>query len=328
MQEVYVLEITTRCPRNCPYCFTRKTGEDMDIETMLKTLEFLKSRDIFAVAFFGGEPLLRVDIVKFFLKNADYKWVLCTGAPTNLYHVLDMPVILYLSHNGKYNNEMRPGSGAKYALVLGVINEHRNPVSLRLTYPRNCDPDWYLKSVLDMLGRVKRKVEVALGIDKYAVIQRDDQYLQDYLTVAEGICQFMEKEQIGRFSICCSRAGITSSAGLDMCFSGAGFYYIDAKGQIYPCFMDRWSGAEPIGTVTEGYRYQYLPTRLPDKIGTTGHLYCRCPWTRLVMSEGVSRYCPDPWLCRFTQEIDRLLSQYQVVSSMIPPTARETVVCG
>lgn len=60
------LYLTTRCQLNCKYCDMGKKTQDMPLETIKKSIDFLlyrQNRDV-TIQFFGGEPLLRWDLVK------------------------------------------------------------------------------------------------------------------------------------------------------------------------------------------------------------------------------------------------------------------------
>lgn len=60
------LQLTHRCNLSCRYCELERRRRDMTLETMLRGLDFLftTKRDEIRVQFFGGEPLLRWDLVK------------------------------------------------------------------------------------------------------------------------------------------------------------------------------------------------------------------------------------------------------------------------
>lgn len=69
------LVLTEKCPLQCSYCFVKreqKELKDLDEDTLLKALKMLvslnKGKDV-EVQFFGGEPLLRFDLIK---KAVDY----------------------------------------------------------------------------------------------------------------------------------------------------------------------------------------------------------------------------------------------------------------
>lgn len=63
--------VTERCPLACSYCFEKHNNKDMSIEIIHKSLEYLSDNaklvqngNGFHVMIFGGEPLLRPDLVQ------------------------------------------------------------------------------------------------------------------------------------------------------------------------------------------------------------------------------------------------------------------------
>jgi len=81
---VAMVNVTNRCTLKCRHCFVYRDGnpndpparlaDEMDIRTMLQTLERLRDRhQIHTMVWMGGEPLLRKDVitegVKLFAEN-------------------------------------------------------------------------------------------------------------------------------------------------------------------------------------------------------------------------------------------------------------------
>jgi len=65
VEKAYML-ITTRCNDRCRYCIIRKTDEHMDERTVREGLElvFSTAGHVKQVAIYGGEPLVRFDLVR------------------------------------------------------------------------------------------------------------------------------------------------------------------------------------------------------------------------------------------------------------------------
>ena len=57
------LHLTNRCNLACRYCYQRHGGEDMDFETAAAAIDRLATGNNPGVIFFGGEPLLRKDLI-------------------------------------------------------------------------------------------------------------------------------------------------------------------------------------------------------------------------------------------------------------------------
>ena len=66
INDIYLM-LTERCPMRCEYCYIkhRADGESMTRETMGKVMERVTGRP--RVIFFGGEPLLKVDEMEWFI---------------------------------------------------------------------------------------------------------------------------------------------------------------------------------------------------------------------------------------------------------------------
>ena len=66
INDIYLM-LTERCPMRCEYCYIkhRADGESMTRETMDKVMERVTGRP--RIIFFGGEPLLKVDEMEWFI---------------------------------------------------------------------------------------------------------------------------------------------------------------------------------------------------------------------------------------------------------------------
>jgi len=63
-----MLYLTNNCNLQCPYCFVEKDTRDMDFKIAKNTVDFLLSQGkgsrSFNINFFGGEPLLKFNLIK------------------------------------------------------------------------------------------------------------------------------------------------------------------------------------------------------------------------------------------------------------------------
>ena len=64
--------VTNDCNLNCSYCFQKKEKKTMDNNTIKTAVDFfypfLKSDDKIYISFYGGEPLLAYDKIKYTLQ--------------------------------------------------------------------------------------------------------------------------------------------------------------------------------------------------------------------------------------------------------------------
>lgn len=73
-----VLPISSNCNLTCPYCFAKPDGKNMnfkdftekDVDRLLLTIKKKKQAGKLYIAFFGGEPLLRTDIMRYTIEQA------------------------------------------------------------------------------------------------------------------------------------------------------------------------------------------------------------------------------------------------------------------
>ncbi|MCK4521733.1 MAG: radical SAM protein [Nanoarchaeota archaeon] len=130
------LTLTTECNLSCPYCFVNKTNEDMSWEVAKKAIGLLirsKGKNKL-LSLYGGEPLLRFDLIKricpYAIKLADNKnknltISICTNLTLlkkehlDLFRKYNMKVIVSHAGEKKIHNKIRffRGGGGTYEQV-------------------------------------------------------------------------------------------------------------------------------------------------------------------------------------------------------------------
>lgn len=125
--------VTEKCNLNCKYCYMKHVKNDMTLETFKEGIEFfhkkisshLNSHSFgTALAFFGGEPLLNLNLIKSALKERDKYQVKQTMVITNglllnekILRFLDKNLVgLSLSFDGPGNENIRVLSNGKSSL--------------------------------------------------------------------------------------------------------------------------------------------------------------------------------------------------------------------
>lgn len=101
---LFILYLTDECNLSCDYCFEKKGHNKMTVVTPDLFIEFIKKykENNMIIRFFGGEPLLNIDLLKCFvekinmLKKIGYK--ISLNIFTNLYKVR-LEDIDYFKHN-------------------------------------------------------------------------------------------------------------------------------------------------------------------------------------------------------------------------------------
>jgi len=143
-RELYLM-LTHECPMRCKYCYLdrSKSLADMSWETIVQVMEEFrpKLKGSRGLVFFGGEPLLRLDLIKKTLENYgsnELQTGVVTGGSENLSELYDIWVqykmVLQISWDGILNFSTR-GPGLKF-LELKKYFKHtdrRNGVQLRKT---------------------------------------------------------------------------------------------------------------------------------------------------------------------------------------------------
>jgi len=135
---VAMVNVTNRCTLKCRHCFVfrdgnpserpRRVSDEMDTETMLRTLEALRDRHrIHTMVWMGGEPLLRKDVlrqgVKLFAKNT-----IVTNATLDLIDLGSVIYVVSLDGPEEVNDQVRGKGCFKRVLrTLGRVPEQFEP---------------------------------------------------------------------------------------------------------------------------------------------------------------------------------------------------------
>ncbi|MDA3886030.1 MAG: radical SAM protein [Candidatus Delongbacteria bacterium] len=261
-----VIHITNTCNFACKYCYASggNYGEKdsiMDKETAIKIISLLNNNypDIKVVHFFGGEPLLNLDILEFFcskLKNKKFT-LITNGSIFNdkiskiikKYKIditisLDGPKIIndanrvYKSGKGTYSivtenikrfqkETMQPKS-----IEGAITNETLRQISLIELYK------WILQEFNIQLVHFPY-VSVSSNYDKrinYKV------YTENYLNLVDFIFLNLISENKNKIIVDYFIVGLISGIVLksklpSICPAGSSTISFSSKGDIYPCFM-------------------------------------------------------------------------------------------
>ncbi len=57
MMETAVIQLTQRCPLNCPQCYMKKSDREMDVSLVFDLIDKAKENGVKAIQFTGGEPM-------------------------------------------------------------------------------------------------------------------------------------------------------------------------------------------------------------------------------------------------------------------------------
>lgn len=268
---------TLACNMSCPYCYESKSNTFMKEETANQIIDWvdknLSGRKVLSVNWFGGEPLLKLDVIEYLSKgfmslcqkhNVEYK----AGITTNGY-LLDTKVIQTLENynvfdiqvtfdgNKKSHDAMKHlanGDGSYDRIVENISNYCRISKShLPLRIRVNLSDDNYdiIASLLNDLPDVVREHSSIFFRWLYAnessgwnEFSKEKQSESAY----KGIFNLLKMAHDKGYHI------ENRCESDDFCFCEAdnpGFYTIDPLGNIYLCVHD-YKPDFSIGNVLEG----------------------------------------------------------------------------
>ncbi len=324
------LHVAHDCNLRCKYCFagTGSFGgnrELMSIDTGKLALDFLLkhcgNRPQCEVDFFGGEPLLNMQVIRELIaygkriaKEAgkSIKFTLTTNAVLLTDSVIDfleterVSVVLSLDGRKEINDRMRPypnGNGSYDSIVPKILNFARkrpdtSPYAIgkyyyvRGTYT-HYNTDFY-QDVLHMadLGIKRISVEpvVASPEDAFAFREEDMAKIQEsYDILGEKVLEYRQKGK--EFSFFHFNVGLDKGPCLPKRLSGCGagheYVAISPEGGIYPCHQFVGQEKYRLGSLYP------LEAELKEDIiqeFRKAHIYnkveCRSCWARYSCSGG------------------------------------------
>ncbi len=144
---VLVLVVTYKCNLDCKYCITVKKEESISFKTAKKSLDLLLNlkSPFYYVRFFGGEPLLELDLVKRIIhyatsKNDNTKFVLTTNGVLltkeiiNYFRLNNVELRVSVDGKDKWQTKNR---GKKSSKVIKVLTPFVDYVSLNMVVSNN-----------------------------------------------------------------------------------------------------------------------------------------------------------------------------------------------
>lgn len=311
------LNIAHTCNMRCKYCFAGQGNYDqqdalMSVTTGRQALDFLIARSQgikhLEVDFFGGEPLLNLDMMKEMVRygrqretsdNKKFNFTLTTNALLLNNEVRDwvidndISVILSLDGRPEVNDRHRilaNGQGS-YDKIVPHIKDmvERHPVSyyVRGTFTRNnLDFSEDLKHFVD-LGFECVSLEPAVGQGDLAIKQEDlprvlEEYekltllLLDYYNSGRNL-QFFHYDLNLQQGPCLAKR-------CSGCGAGCEYLVVTPAGDIYPCHQFISEDGFYMGNVTDGKMDRkiidrFRHNRLKDK-------ECRSCWARYFCGGG------------------------------------------
>lgn len=312
------LNVAHACNMQCKYCFAQQGSFGMNpclmsLETAQRAMDFLMDHSgrirHLEVDFFGGEPLLVIDMLKELVaycrrREAEtgkkFNFTLTTNSVllsediNNWIIDNEISVILSLDGRKEVNDRHRllnNGEGS-YELILPHIQElvARQPISYytRGTFTRrNLDFSHDLQHLID-IGMDCISLEPAVGPDNGYSIQEEDlpQVLAEYEKLTEVLLDsYMSGKEIQFFHYNLNlQKGSCLARRVTGCGAGTEYLVITPEGDIYPCHQfvgddEFWMGNIYQGIGREEVRNRFEKNQLKDK-------ECKKCWARYFCGGG------------------------------------------
>ncbi len=329
------------CNLRCKYCFAG-TGpfggdrEHMSFEVGRKALDLLLresgSRRQLEVDFFGGEPLLNLDVVKQIVaygKEAALKYdkiinftLTTNGVNLNqearqFLNEEGLQLVLSLDGRPEVNDAMR-GNGTYQRIVPNILETVRTRGNknyyLRGTFTAN-NPD-FAEDVKHLYDLGIRELSLEPVVEKDGEYRLTEKQMERMEEEYDRLAQFyLEKKQMDQgftffhFEISLDH-GPCLPKRLTGCGAGFDYFAVTPKGDLYPCHQFVGRTGFKMGNVDEGVtnlslRQEFGAATLYKKEG------CADCWARFYCSGGChanahlmngSIYKPDPIGCRLQRK--------------------------
>lgn len=135
------LNITQGCNLRCKYCQVKKEPESMDKKTLIKALNWVENNvENPFVSFFGGEPLLEYDLIKWAIENypnihfgLSTNLTLLTPEKIKFFFDNDIKLLLSIDGIGEIHNLSRDNSWNKFSNLLPILGELFSDAVFRIT---------------------------------------------------------------------------------------------------------------------------------------------------------------------------------------------------
>jgi len=240
------LILTTGCNLTCSYCYVQKIRsavESMPLEIADKVMDFVDRQmpEGTLVHFFGGEPLLRFDIIKYIMtKYPTFSYSVVTNCTLldeeKLEFLKDRKdfIGVLLSLDGTDVTQLKNrGQIPDYSIVRKAIAELTHDVRMMVVEPN------------DIIGNVKFLVDmgiktIKMGIPTFQVNRAG--YKADFITQSQ-----LAKEMFPDIKFEPDRTSCE-----DKCFAFTGQRCFAPNGDIYPCDMFYHKKVFKIGHVDTG----------------------------------------------------------------------------
>ncbi len=313
----FILHLTQRCNLRCRYCFEGVKGtRDITKETVNAWIEYIKreGHKQFSVRFFGGEPTLRIDLIRYILEQVNKCFPAKAGYEVS-YNIFTNAVYLseellqlvkenhigcFVSMDGcreiHDTNRIYPNGKGSYAAVLEnakrLQKESDSRIIIRAVYDVNKNitlldiVEECCKNGFDMISIELPWVEdtssIALNEEKQDMIKK---MIQEYAHECVNRIYRNDYSLLSLYEIFKHISKVSFNVPIlytDACSAGKTAMAIDVDGSIYPCHSFVGNEEYLLGNVTDGILNKKLKEKfegytcetLPDCRDCAIRYYC------------------------------------------------------
>ncbi len=311
--DTIVLPISAHCTLKCPYCFAQTNGKfnfrDYSNEQAEKVIDFTlnnrmsrKSKEPLCITFFGGEPLMRIDIIKHVIEymKTQYPNEMVTYSITTNGTILNDDVIAVLRDNhfsvlvsidgpdNEYNLRVDHYGNKSFSKVMEFIDKLKKNnvyVELRATLV-NSNP--YILETFDFFEKMRTTFYVAFAYSSENRNHKYSNYDSDTLQLIkkqfEKLAMYYLKKMRNGEKIF-NKQFYTYNDILRYrrnnqipCGAARSYFSITSDGTIFSCTHFINSKEHSIGNITDGIndRNKYVPLEI-EKIAE-----CKDCWARYL----------------------------------------------
>jgi len=289
------VSVTEKCNLGCPYCYVANQDKFMTPEVFDKAWpEFIQlvdrsrshSEGKFHITFFGGEPLLNMELIKHAthkVRNDPFysKRLHAVSIISNMTLINDEiadwleenQVGINWSFDGISSNETRPviknmGENKGYSSVFEMYNEKQHLIRRLTKWSKTCKVMIFPGNVDAMTENFEFLVEFGIPCPDFSVVRDDIWSIEDLQHFRREVRRLADKQieylSQGKLAICGlfnlplqdMLIGLTKQKRPFGCFAGVSGSVMAVDGSFYPCA--RFGSKKVLPMKGEEYNFSYF----------------------------------------------------------------------
>ena len=303
-----ILFLTNNCNLNCKYCFVKKEQHQSKLDfTKYKEVIDNNNKQISSITFFGGEPLLYIDLIESIIKynkekKYHFQYILNTNATLINDQVMEIikqnNILVNASLDGNIisNSNNRFGEIIFKKVINNIYKLKQNDIEVIINYvitPNNID------HIYESLHFFKEQSinKIALLFDYEAIWQEKDLIkLKKQLEKSMDIFSDISNKDFIVYPIYSKVLAILENKEIPKCRFGEETIVLSRTGEIYPCisFVD-----------DKGYQMIDFNHHLKNTVNISK---CKnCKYLTLCTNNCMCRYNNNPNEIDINCEIEKIL---------------------